>query len=132
MVSTAIQNRLDAGDTTGIMEELGIVGKDMKSIIEGVTETIRKELEKNQKLYAFKETLEYSTPAAKASALLILQQRIDQNKESIASIEERVLSFHKNMCPICFEDPDEYLITPCLVFIKPIIVHREVVKITYF
>lgn len=113
MVSTAIQNRLDAGDTTGIMEELGIVGKDMKSIIEGVTETIRKELEKNQKLYAFKETLEYSTPAAKASALLILQQRIDQNKESIASIEERVLSFHKNMCPICFEDPDEYLITPC-------------------
>lgn len=113
MVSTTIQNRLHAGDTEGIMEELGIVGKDMKSIIDGVTGTIRKELEKNQKLYAFKETLEYSSPAVKAAALLTLQERINQNKESIAAIEERVRNFQKNMCPICFEEGDEYLVTPC-------------------
>jgi SNF2 family DNA or RNA helicase len=113
MVSTTIQNRLHAGDTEGVMEELGIVGKDMKSIIEGVTATFRKELEKNIKLYAFKETLEYNTPAAKAAALLTLQQRIDQTKASIASMEERVRNFKQNMCPICYEEPDEYLVTPC-------------------
>jgi SNF2 family DNA or RNA helicase len=113
VVSASIQSRLHAGDTTGVLTELGIEGKDMKSLIEGVTETIRKELEKNMKIYAFKESLEYSSAATKAAALSTLQQRIDHNKSSIASIEERIQNFEKEVCPICYEEPEEFLVTPC-------------------
>jgi len=113
MVSPSIQNRLHAGDTAGVLTELGIQGKDMKSLIEGVTETIRKELEKNLKIFTFKESLEYSSPAVKAAALLTLQQRIDHNRSSIASIEERIQNFKKEVCPICYEEPEEFLVTPC-------------------
>ena len=113
-VSTGIQQMLHAGDIEGALQELNVKGKDMKSLIEGVTANLCKELERLNKTYDFKASLEYSTPTAKETALKSLKDKIVATQHSIQAIAERIQNFKEEVCPICYDEPTEQnLITPC-------------------
>jgi len=112
-VSQNIQEMLHAGDTTAALEELGVKGQDTKTLIEAVTANLNKELSRLEKTYAFKESLEYSTPQAKEAALKSLAEKIERSKESIKAVAERIKNFETEMCPICYEEPNDHLVTPC-------------------
>ena len=112
-VSADIQQMLHAGDTTGALESLGVKGQDTKSLIEAVTMNIKKELVRLQKTYAFKEDMEYSTEQAKELALKSLKEKIEKTEASIKGIEERIQNVASEVCPICYEEPNDHLITPC-------------------
>jgi hypothetical protein len=112
-VSTDIQQMLHAGDTTAALESLGVKGQDTKTLIEAVTLSVKKELVRLQKTYAFKESMEYSTPQAKELALKSLTEKIQKTEASIKGIEERIQNFATEVCPICYEEPNDHLITPC-------------------
>ena len=112
-VSADIQQMLHAGDTTGALESLGVKGQDTKTLIEAVTMNIKKELIRLEKTYAFKEDMEYSTEQAKELALKSLKDKIDKTKASIKGIEERIQNVATEVCPICYEEPNDHLITPC-------------------
>jgi len=113
VVPTAIQQMLHAGDVTMALETLGVKGQDSKSLVEAVTGSLRKELERLEKTYAFKAGLEYSSEAAKQTALANLTEKITKTKDSIKGIEERIAAIGSEMCPICYDDPAEPLVTPC-------------------
>jgi hypothetical protein len=104
---------LHAGDTAGALESLGVKGQDSKTLIEAVTLNLKKELLRLEKTYAFKESMDYSTPQAKEIALKSLTDKINRTKESIKGIEERVENFATEVCPICYDEPSDHLITPC-------------------
>jgi len=113
VVSPIIQQMLHAGDTEGALSELGVKGQSIKELVEAVTESLQKELVRLEKTYEYKESLEYSSAAAKTSALASLKEKIASTKDSIKSIHSRIESFKHSACPICFEEPENYLITPC-------------------
>lgn len=113
VLSGTIKQMLDAGDTTGALEQLGVKGASTDSLIEAVTANMKKELDRLQKTYDFKESLEYSSPAAKATALASLQEKITRTKASIRDIEDRIQNLKTEACPICYEDTPEPLVTPC-------------------
>jgi SNF2 family DNA or RNA helicase len=104
---------LHAGDTEGALSELGVKGQSIKELVEAVTESLQKELVRLEKTYEYKESLEYSSAVAKTSALASLKEKIASTKDSIKSIHSRIESFKHSACPICFEEPENYLITPC-------------------
>jgi len=104
---------LHAGDIAGALQELNVKGKDMKSLIEGVTANLCKELERLKKTYDFKASLEYSTPAAKEVALKSLQEKMTATNHSIEAIAERIQNFESEVCPICYDEPNDHLVTPC-------------------
>jgi SNF2 family DNA or RNA helicase len=112
-VSADIQQMLHAGDTTAALESLGVKGQDTKSLIEAVTVSVKKELVRLEKTYAFKESMEYSTPQAKEVALKSLKEKIEKTQASIKGIEDRIMNFETEVCPICYEEPNDHLITPC-------------------
>jgi SNF2 family DNA or RNA helicase len=112
-VSPAIQQMLHAGDTEGALSELGVKGQTAKALIEAVTTNLQKELIRLEKTYIYKASLEYSTAQAKELALLSLTTKIKTTKESIEAIETRIKSFGNSACPICLDESDDYLITPC-------------------
>ena len=112
-VSLPVQQMLHAGDITGALETLGVKGQNTSSLIEAVTANLQKELVRLEKTYTFKESMEYSTPQAKELALQSLIEKISRTKDSIKGIEERIKNFATEMCPICYEEPNEHLITPC-------------------
>ena len=113
VVSPTIQQMLHAGDTEGALSELGVKGQSTKELIEAVTDNLTKELIHLEKTYAYKESLEYSSAAVKAAALLLLKDKIKATSDSIAAIQTRIEGFKNSLCPICFEEPENYLITPC-------------------
>lgn len=113
IVSPTIQQMLHAGDTEGALSELGVKGQTTKELIEAVTENLNKELARLQKTYEFKESLEYSSPSVKEAALATLKDKIGVTTKSIQSIQSRIEGFKNSTCPICFEEPENYLITPC-------------------
>jgi chaperonin cofactor prefoldin len=113
IVSPTIQQMLHAGDTEGALSELGVKGQTTKELIEAVTENLKKELIRLQKTYEFKESLEYSSASVKEASLATLKDKIKTTTQSIESIQTRIEGFKNSTCPICFEEPDNYIITPC-------------------
>jgi SNF2 family DNA or RNA helicase len=113
VVSPTIQQMLHAGDTEGALSELGVKGQTTKELIEAVTENLKKELVRLQKTYEFKESLEYSSASVKEASLATLKDKIKTTTQSIESIQTRIEGFKNSTCPICFEEPENYIITPC-------------------
>jgi SNF2 family DNA or RNA helicase len=112
-VSPAIQQMLHAGDTEGALSELGVKGQTAKALIQAVTTNLQKELIRLESTYAYKASLEYSSAQAKELALISLTTKIKNTKESIEAIETRIKGFGNSACPICFDESEDYLITPC-------------------
>jgi hypothetical protein len=70
-------------------------------------------LERLEKTYDFKQSLEYASPQAKEASLKSLKEKIDHIKEQIANFKQRVENYKEDICPICYDEPTDALLTPC-------------------
>ncbi len=107
-----IAEMLHGGDTAGAIAALGVKTETKLTLVEAVTKHLKKELERLQATYEFKSKLEYATEASKKAALEALEAKIKQAQESIRMVEERVQAADE-VCPICYDDMNESLMTPC-------------------
>jgi hypothetical protein len=112
-VPREVQNLLHAGDVTGAMEALGVKTEDTTNLIDAVTINLQKELSRLEATLAFKSSLEYATQASKESALTSLQEKIKRVKDQISTIRSRIEGFKEELCPICYDEPQEATVTPC-------------------
>lgn len=112
-ITPEITQFLHAGDIQSALQALGVQTEGTTNLIEAVTENRKKELERLRKTYDFKASMEYSTPLAKETALLSLQQKMTHLEEQIKNIHERISNYESEACPICFDDPQEAVLTKC-------------------
>ena len=112
-ISADIRQLLHAGDYTGALEQLGVKSEDSMTLIQAVTENRLKELDRLQRTYEFKNSIEYSSPQGKEHALNHLRQKIDGLKEQIKSLKERIENYKEEICPICFDEPQNAVLTNC-------------------
>jgi SNF2 family DNA or RNA helicase len=112
-ISSEVRQLLHAGDYTGALEQLGVKSEDSMTLVQAVTENRIKELDRLQKTYEFKNSIEYSSPQAKEHALNHLRQKIDGLKEQIKHLRERIENYKEEICPICFDEPQSAVITNC-------------------
>ena len=108
-----IQQLLNGGDIKSALDQLGVKSESNTSLIEAVTENKTKELERLIKTYEFKQGLEYSTPQIKEQSLKLLQDKIDILKQQIANLKERIENYKDDVCPICYDDINDALLTNC-------------------
>lgn len=108
-----IQNLLHAGDIQAALTALGVPTESPLTLIQAVTENRMKELERLQQTYDFKARIEYSSPQHKEQALNNLQIKIKSLKEQIESIRLRIQNYQKEICAICFDEPNNATLTPC-------------------
>ena len=113
VINANVRQLLNAGDIKSALEQLGVKTENNQSLIEAVNENKAKELERLQKTYDFKQSLEYSSPQAKESSLKNLQEKIDNIKDQMKNLETRIENYKKEACPICYEEPNDALITCC-------------------
>ena len=112
-VPAEVQQLLHGGDIAGAISALGVKVEDTSSLIEAVTINLKKELQRLKATYEFKAGLDYSTPQSKETALKALEEKIQRTDASIKSIQDRIEGFKNEMCPICYDEPTEALVTPC-------------------
>jgi len=112
-IPVEVQQLLHGGDIAGAMNALGVKTEDTTSLIEAVTINLKKELSRLKATYDFKAALEYSTVQSKEFALKSLADKMKQKEDAIKSIQERIEGFKQEMCPICYDEPGEAIITPC-------------------
>lgn len=112
-VSAEVRAMLNGGDTKGALEALGVKGQDTAALVDAVTASLVKELDRLQKTHAFKASLDYSSAAAKEVALKSLEEKITRTKGQIQGIKDRIQNFKEEMCPICYDEQVEPLLTPC-------------------
>jgi SNF2 family DNA or RNA helicase len=112
-VPAEVQQLLHGGDIAGAISALGLKSEDTTSLIDAVTQSLKKELKRHQQTYAFKSEQEYSTQQSKDNALKSLEEKIKRTEESIKSIQDRIEGFKNEMCPICYDEPSQALVTPC-------------------
>ena len=104
-----ISNTLD----TRALQQLGVGAEQSTNLVDAVTENRKKELARLKREYDFKASNEYRTPQAKEEALANQKAKIDRLEEQIKSIRERIENFQKEICPICFDEPQDALLTKC-------------------
>lgn len=112
-ISADVRQLLHAGDYTGALEQLGVKSEDSMTLIQAVTENRLKELDRLQKTYEFKNSIEYSSPQAKENALNHLRQKIEGLREQIKNLRERIENYKEEICPICFDEPQNAVLTNC-------------------
>lgn len=112
-VSAAAMEALHAGDIAGAMMALGIKAESKESLGTRVTEKLRAELEQEEKILAFKRTIEYSTPAGKAAAIEKAEAKVTRLRGQLASLTERLTTLTDELCPICYDSPRTTTLTPC-------------------
>lgn len=108
-----IQTLLNAGDVDAALSALGVASDSPMNLIQAVTANRTKELERLEKTYEFKANMEYATPQAKEQALENLQSKITSLKQQIEAIRQRIENYKKEICAICYDEPQEPLLTPC-------------------
>jgi SNF2 family DNA or RNA helicase len=113
MISPHILNLLHAGDISAAMGALGVKGEDSTTLVQAVTQNRKKELDRLQKTFEFKSTLEYSSAAAKESALANLTDKIKEIELQISDIQKRIVDYKSDTCPICYDEPADAVLTPC-------------------
>lgn len=113
IVPGEVQQLLHGGDTAGAIAALGLKTEDVTSIIDAVTKNLQKEMTRLRHTYEFKSTLEYSSSSAKEQALKTLEEKMKRTEESIKAIQSRIEGFKDEMCPICYDEPQEAVLTPC-------------------
>ncbi len=112
-ITAEVRQLLHAGDYTGALEQLGVKGHDSLTLIQAVTENRNKELERLEKTYEFKASIEYSTEQAKELALKHLKAKIDGLRDQIKTLKERIENYKNETCPICFDEPQSAVLTHC-------------------
>ena len=112
-VPADVQNLLHGGDIAGAISALGVKIEDTTGLIDAVTMNLKKELQRLKATYEFKAGLEYSTPQSKEIALKSLEEKMKRTETSIKDIHDRIEGFKDEMCPICYDEPAESLVTPC-------------------
>ena len=112
-ISAAAMEALHAGDTAGAMAALGLKSNTKESLVERVSGALRSEIEQAEKIYEFKKTMEYSSPAAKAEGLKKAEAKVERLKAQLAALEDRVGKATVELCPICYDVPQTPTLTPC-------------------
>lgn len=112
-VPAEVQQLLHGGDIAGAISALGVKAEDTTSLIEAVTKSLQKDLKRLKDTYDFKAGLEYSSTAAKDTALSSLTSKIKEKEDAIKGIQDRIQGFKDETCPICYDDPSQPIITPC-------------------
>lgn len=113
VITGNVKQLLNAGDIKSALDTLGVKTENNNSIVQAVTEQKVKELERLEKTYQFKQDLEYSSESVKEASLKNLQDKINQVKEQIKLLKERVENYKEEICPICYDEPNDALITNC-------------------
>ena len=113
VISASVKQLLNAGDVKSALEELGVKTENNQSLIDAVNESKMKELERLEKTYEFKQSLEYSSPQIKEQSLKNLKDKIDHLKEQMKSLKERVENYKDDVCPICYDEANDALLTSC-------------------
>ena len=111
VISSEVEAMLNAGDVQGALQSLGISSHTNISIVEAVCDGKKKEIERLERLLAFKREETYATPQAKETALKALEDKITRLTQQISGIQERINS--NENCSICFDTHTNPLITPC-------------------
>ena len=112
-VTPAALEALHAGDVAGALSVLGLEATSKESIVEAVTAGLRHDIDQAEKLLAFKHTMDYSSPAAKADGVARAESKVLGLKEKLAALEVRVSGMDSELCPICYDAPHTPTLTPC-------------------
>jgi hypothetical protein len=113
IIGASVKQLLNAGDIKSALEELGVKTENNQSLIEAVNENKIKELQRLEKTYEFKQGLEYSSPQIKEQSLKHLQDKIDHIKEQMKNMKERIENYKDDVCPICYDESNDPVLTPC-------------------
>jgi hypothetical protein len=113
MIPQHVRDMLNAGDIKGAMSSLGIKDQEEVSLVDAVTKSHMRDLQRLESTLEFKRQQEYSTPQAKEEAIKALETKIQHLKESIQVLKDRILKANIQDCCICFSEIKEPTLTPC-------------------
>lgn len=113
VIDASVRALLHAGDISGALISLGVKSDEPMSLVQAVTGNKVKELDRLKKTYDFKESIEYSSPQAKEAALKNLKDKITSLESQIKGLKERIENYKDEVCPICFDESQSPMLTPC-------------------
>jgi len=113
IIPAETESMLHAGDIQGALISLGVSSHTPTTLVEAATAARQREIDRLQRLLAFKKEETYTTPAHKQTVITSLERKITDFQQQIIHIRQRIEEASKDSCAICFESPSEPCLTPC-------------------
>jgi hypothetical protein len=111
IVSADLIQMLNAGNLDGALNQVNCEMVSESNIINAVTKKLELDLQNQYIKLEMKKKTEYQTPKAKEEAIKRSNERIEEIKHKIHSIEERIKQ--SQFCEICYDDINNPSITKC-------------------
>jgi hypothetical protein len=100
-----IKDMLHAGDVKGALLDLGVSSHNPMTIVEAVTDYRRREIAQLNMALIQPNQTETSTNEMKS--------KIRRIEADIVRIQEKMSQIAKEVCSVCYEAPEQTLVTPC-------------------
>ena len=113
VINSTIKQLLKNEDYKSIFECLDIKSELNTDIIEEFSIRKKNELYNINNLYEINQHIEYDTIEEKNSISQQLKLKIDSINEQIHTIKERIENYISEVCPICYDDINNPLLTEC-------------------
>jgi len=105
VIPQAIKDMLNAGDTKGALEGLGVSPHTPTTIVEAVTNYKRREIAQLNTALA--------QPGLPENTAREMSGKIRQIEAHIIRIGEKMKEITKEVCSVCYEPPEQAVVSPC-------------------
>ena len=105
MTGQAIKDMLNAGDTKGALEGLGVTPHTPTTVVEAVTNYKRREIAQLNTALA--------QPGLPENTVREMSGKIRQIEAHIIRIREKMEQIAKEVCSVCYEPPEQAVVSPC-------------------
>jgi hypothetical protein len=105
VIPQAIKDMLNAGDTKGALEGLGVNPHTPTTVVEAVTNYKRREIAQLNTALA--------QPGLPENTAREMSGKIRQIEAHIIRIREKMEQIAKEVCSVCYEPPEQAVVSPC-------------------
>jgi hypothetical protein len=112
-VDDDIINMLNAGNIQDAITKLNCNIETSENILEVITKKIKKELHNKRSELEYENKRIPDDKKIHDEKIKRIQDKIKELVSKCSGIEDRIKSFKEENCPICFDDFDSPMVTPC-------------------
>lgn len=112
-VDNEVLNMLNGGDTQGAIIKLNCNVETSENILEVITKKIKKELHNRRTDLKYENEKIHDDQKAHEERVKKLENKIKELESKCLGIEDRIKSFKKEHCPICYDEFKSPILTVC-------------------
>ena len=113
LIDPHVQQLIDADDIEGALGTLQLRTHTSTNLLSAVEHRYIRDISNIELTISYRAAMEYVSTTQKDEALAALQRSKERVETQLASFRQRIADLSGELCPICYDVPEERIYSPC-------------------